>query len=125
MGEPAGIPVSWLSLDSSDNDPAVSLFTFWPRCQRVDKRLGQELEGALQSGELPSREVLIATLVNDIHRLDQPFVLVLDDFHIIQDAVVLKSLETLIANQPQPLHLVLVTRKIHCCPWPGCEPTTR
>jgi LuxR family maltose regulon positive regulatory protein len=68
----------------------------------------------LRSEQLPPSEVISATLINDIlraQRVEGRFLLVLDDLHVIQDQSILQVLEKLVANPPQPLHLVLLTRE--------------
>jgi LuxR family maltose regulon positive regulatory protein len=58
--------------------------------------------------------VVSATVINDILRAqgaEGRFLLVLDDFHVIQDQLILQILEKLVANPPQPLHLILLTRE--------------
>lgn len=104
-------PVSWLSLDSGDDDPARFFHYFIAALQKVDAHLGQEIEGVLRSGQLPPPEVISTTLCNDILEISDPFLLVLDDFHAIQDRSILQVLENLLVNWPQPLHLVLLTRE--------------
>ena len=104
-------PVSWLSLDPSDDDPARFFHYFIAALQNVDARLGQEIEGVLRSGQLPPAEVISTALGNDILELNRRFLFVLDDFHTIQDHIILQVLELLLANFPQPLHLVLLTRE--------------
>jgi LuxR family maltose regulon positive regulatory protein len=65
----------------------------------------------LRAGQLPPIEVISTTLINDILDLELQFLLVLDDFHVIQDGFILEVLEKLVANPPQPRHLVLLTRE--------------
>jgi LuxR family maltose regulon positive regulatory protein len=104
-------PVSWLSLDASDDDPGRFITYFITALQKVDANLGQEIEGALHSGQLPPSEIVSATLINDILACKGQFLVVLDDFHVIQDAFIFQVFEQLIANFPHPLHLVLITRE--------------
>ena len=77
----------------------------------MDDNLGREIEGVLRSGQLPPSEVISTTLSNDILQLEGRFLLVLDDFQVIQDRFILQVLEKLVANLPQALHLVLLTRE--------------
>jgi LuxR family maltose regulon positive regulatory protein len=107
-------PVTWLSLDAADDDPGRFFAYFVAALQKVEANLGQEIEGVLRSGQLPPSDVISATLINDIlraQRVEDRFLLVLDDFHVIQDQSILQVLERLVANPPQPLHLVLLTRE--------------
>ena len=105
------LPVTWLSLDAADDHP-VRFFTYFVAAlQHVDENLGWEIEGVLRAGELPPAEVVSAALVNDVLQSERRFVLVLDDFQMIQTQMILTVLEALITNLPQVLHLVLVTRE--------------
>lgn len=104
-------PVTWLSLDPSDDDPGRFITYFIAALQQVDANLGQEIEGVLHSGQLPPSEIISTTLINDILAFKNQFLLVLDDFHVIQDAFIFQIFEQLVANTPPPLHLVLITRE--------------
>lgn len=104
-------PAAWLSLDSADNDPARFFAYLTAALNKIDPSLGRDMEGALQSGQLPAPEAIAAALVNDLLQAPRPFVLVLDDFHLIQEPTVLHTFETLLANLPSQLHLVIITRE--------------
>jgi LuxR family maltose regulon positive regulatory protein len=106
-----GWPVAWLSLDPSDDDPGRFFAYFIAAMQTVAPNLGQEIEVVLRSGQLPPSEVVSTTLINDILAFGRRFMLVLDDFHLIQDSFILQVFERLLANFPHPLHLVLITRE--------------
>lgn len=103
--------VTWLSLDVSDDDPGRFFSYLIAALQKVDADLGQEIEGVLRSGQLPPVEMISTTLINDILDFNSEFLLVLDDFHIIQDRFILEFLEKLLSNLPHPLHMVLITRE--------------
>ncbi|MBN1219510.1 MAG: hypothetical protein JXM69_11315, partial [Anaerolineae bacterium] len=104
-------PVAWLSLEPADDDPGRFFAYFIAALQQADANLGQEIAGVLRSGQLPPGEIISTTLINDILELQGRLLLMLDDFHVIQDRFILEVLEQLIANLPPPLHLVLLTRE--------------
>jgi LuxR family maltose regulon positive regulatory protein len=104
-------PVTWLSLDPADDDPGRFFAYLVAALQKVDANLGREIESVLHSGQLPPGEAISTTLSNDILELEGRFLLVLDDFQVIQDRFILQVFEKLVANLPQPLHLVLLTRE--------------
>ena len=104
-------PYAWLSLDPADDDPGRFFSYLVAALQQIDRDLGGEIENALRSGQLPQVEALSATLINDLLEVRDRFILILDDFHVIQDRLILQVLEQLIANQPPSLHLVLITRE--------------
>ncbi len=104
-------PVAWLSLDPVDDDPGRFFTYFIAALQTVSPDLGQEIMGVLHAGQIPPAEVLTATLINDILAWGKPILLVLDDFHLIQDAFIFQVLEQFIINLPSTVHLVLITRE--------------
>jgi LuxR family maltose regulon positive regulatory protein len=82
----------------------------------VDDNIGREIEGILRAGQLLPGEIISATLSNDILAWEDRFLLILDDFQVIQDHFIMEVLRGLItnlfqANLPQPLHLVLLSRE--------------
>lgn len=104
-------PVSWLSLDPADDDPGRFFAYFLAALQRVAPNLGREIVEVLRSGQLPSAEIIAVTLVNELSELENHFLLVLDDFHVIQDRFILHFFELLLANLPPSVHLILLTRE--------------
>ncbi len=104
-------PVAWLSLDPSDDDPGRFFTYFIAALQQIDDNLGREIGGVLRAGQLPPGEVIVANLINDISEVEVRFLVVLDDFHMIQDRFILDVFETLVANLPQLMHLILLTRE--------------
>jgi LuxR family maltose regulon positive regulatory protein len=105
------LSVAWLSLDPSDDDPGRFFTYLLAALQHVDAKIGREIAGILHAGQLPPAEILLSTLINDIQQVQARFVLVLDDFQVIQDGFILQVLEKLLENSPGPLHLVLLTRE--------------
>jgi LuxR family transcriptional regulator, maltose regulon positive regulatory protein len=105
------LPVTWLSLDTTDDDPGRFFTYFIAALQKVNENIGREIASILRAGQLPPDEILFTTLVNDLQRMEVRFLLVLDDFQVIQDQTILRFLEHLLENLPQPLHLVLISRE--------------
>ncbi|MBN1438218.1 MAG: hypothetical protein JW929_02320 [Anaerolineales bacterium] len=109
--EKLNAPAVWLSLDSADDDPGRFFSYFVAALQGVDENIGREIEGVLQAGQLPPEEILVTTLGNDVLEIEGRFLIVLDDFQVIQDPLILRVLEKLIAGPLDPLHLVILTRE--------------
>ena len=105
------LPVTWLSLDPSDDDPGRFFTYLLAALQKVDENIGGEIQKILLAGQLPPGEIISAALINELQLRETRFLLVLDDFQVIQDRFILQVLENLIDNLPQALHLVLVTRE--------------
>src|SRR6476646_6548289 len=75
-------PVAWLSLDAGDNDLARFLTYLVGAVQTIVPQLGAGVLSALQSSPAPPTEPLLTALLNEITTLRDPFVLVLDDYHM-------------------------------------------
>ena len=104
-------PTAWLSLDPADDEPIQFFAYLIAALQQIAPRVGVEIEGILRAGQLPPAEIISASLVNDMIGLDGRSLLVLDDFQVLQDEVILQVLRTLVTNLPRSLHLVLITRE--------------
>ena len=72
----------------------------------------------LQSPQLPPPEVLLTPLLNGIETMGPPFVLVIDDYHLIQTPLIHQLLNFLIEHLPPQLHTVIVTREDPPLPLP-------
>lgn len=104
-------PAAWLSLDENDNDPARFFSYLVTALQTVDASIGQTALGMMQTGQPPSPESLLISLINDIADTSGPFILVLDDYHLIQTLPIHQQLAFLLEHQPPLMHLVIVTRE--------------
>jgi LuxR family maltose regulon positive regulatory protein len=104
-----GAAVAWLSLDERDNDPALFWSYVLATLQAAVTGLGDGARSLLDSAPAPMEDVL-ATLVNDLHGVDQDVVLVLDDYHVIDSAEVHEGLNHLLEHLPERAHLVIASR---------------
>jgi hypothetical protein len=57
--------------------------------------------------------VIARTLINELDQLEFPFILVLDDYYLVQNMDVHDLLSELLTHPPRPLHLVLISRVSH------------
>lgn len=104
------IPATWLSLDSGDNDPAVFLSYVISAFQSIHKEFGQTTLRLVNSPNSPSVESIASLLINEIIAIDQSFLLVLDDFQLINSNEVLKLMTYLLDHIPVNIHLAILTR---------------
>lgn len=141
------LPVAWLSLDEGDNDPTRFLTYLVSALQTValtgDERgrssevgkiafphspdgiIGAGVLRALQSPQPPPIETILTALLNEISAipdnpatsLEQRFILVLDDYHVIEaqavggPSSVDQALTFLLKHLPPQMHLVIATRE--------------
>jgi LuxR family maltose regulon positive regulatory protein len=106
---------AWLSLDESDNDPSQFLTYLVAALQTIDTRMGAGLLNLLQSPqplrEPSGRELFLTSLINEVAKTPQEFILVLDDYHVIGAQAVDNALTFLLDHLPPQMHLVIATRE--------------
>ena len=110
-------PVAWLSLDEGDNYPTRFLTYFVAALQTIAGSIGEREMLMLQSPQPPSIESILTSLLNEITTIRDNFVLVLDDYHVIDPKLVDAStsvddaLTFLLEHLPPQMHLVIATRE--------------
>jgi LuxR family maltose regulon positive regulatory protein len=102
--------VAWLSLDANDNDPRRFFRYLMAALRQLGIKVDQVASSQLETPQLPQPEVLVAELINDMATSAIPFILVLDDYHLIQNEWVHQVVGFLAEHQPPEVHLILVTR---------------
>ncbi len=106
-----GRPVAWLSLDEADSDPARFLTYLIAAIQTVAPDAGADAIRPLQSPQPPPPESVLTVLLNDIAATQDQFVLVLDDYHVVDSTVIDRAVAFLIDHLPPQMHLVIATRE--------------
>ena len=104
------IPAAWYSLDNGDNDPASFLSYIISGIQGIHSSFGQGALRLLNSPNKPSVESIASLLINEILNINENFLLVLDDFHLIKNNEVLKLVTYLLEHIPGNIHIVILTR---------------
>ncbi len=116
-----GLPVAWLSLDKGDNDHARLLEYLVSALRTVAPKTGERVLSILRATDTqpPPIESLLTTLLNEINTISDRFVLVLDEYHVIESEPVGRSISFLVEHLPPPMHLVIVTREDPTFPLAG------
>jgi LuxR family transcriptional regulator, maltose regulon positive regulatory protein len=104
-------PVAWLSMDEEDNDPTRFLAYFVAALQTIAPDIGEGVLGVLQSPQPPPIESILTALLNEIDTVPDDFVLVLDDYHVIDGSAVEEALSFVLEHLPPGMHLVIATRE--------------
>ncbi len=102
--------VGWLSLDAGDNDPARFLAYIIAAVQTPRPTFGRELLAALTAPQPPALEHVLGSLVNQLAADPARLILVLDDYHVIDNAAVHHALTFLLDHLPPHITLVMLTR---------------
>ena len=133
-GEPK-VRVAWLSLDEGDNDltrfltylvaalqtlalskvEGLALSTVegiaLSTVEGIAPSLGAGVLAALQSPQPPPAETLLTALINELATLPESFVLVLDDYHVLDAEPIDRAVAFLLEHLPPRMHLVIATRE--------------
>ncbi len=103
--------VAWLALDEGDSDLARFLVYLVAALQTIAPTIGAGLVAVLQSSQPPPTEAILTALLNDITAIPDPFVLVLDDYHLLDAKPVDIALTFLLEHLPPQMHVVIATRE--------------
>ena len=104
-------PVAWLSLDDGDNDPTRFLSYVVAALRTISPNLGESTLLALRSPQPPPTETLVADVLNEIADEAEGFVLVLDDYHVIDSRPVELAVAFLLEHLPPQMHLLIASRE--------------
>ena len=100
----------WLSLEKSDNEPARFL-SYWAAAWNQISDVGlEDILELVNAPQLPPFQNILDEVINPLARLEEPAVLVLDDYHTITNSVIHEMLEYFLEHQPHQAHLVIITR---------------
>ncbi|MGM7778777.1 LuxR C-terminal-related transcriptional regulator [Arthrobacter sp. KNU-44] len=112
-----GRSVSWLSLDQRDNDPTLFWTYLVAALDKASNGLGAKALATLRSPQ-PSTDAFLTTLINELQAATDRFILVLDDYHVIENQDVQEGLAFLVENLPAQLQLVIAGRADPALPLP-------
>jgi LuxR family transcriptional regulator, maltose regulon positive regulatory protein len=103
-------PAAWVSLDASDNDLVRFVNYLAAALTRVGLAVSFPVQIYSGTPYATQPEILLAGLLNEIATIEQPFILVLDDYHVIHTQPVHDAIAFLLERQPPQLHLVITSR---------------
>ncbi|MBX2820440.1 MAG: LuxR C-terminal-related transcriptional regulator [Rhodothermaceae bacterium] len=111
-------PVAWLSLDERDSDFTRFLTYLIAALQAVKPGLGDGIMNMLKAPQPPTAEAILTELHDEISSVVHAFILVLDDYHVIDAPPVDEALNFLIEHLPPQMHVVITTREDPPLPLP-------
>ncbi|MEM7132376.1 MAG: AAA family ATPase [Chloroflexota bacterium] len=108
----------WLSLDKADDEP-TRFFTYLiaaikERLPDVAELLSEGLSKLLQASDPDAVEALleelVALLLNRFAQVNQPLIIVLDDYHNIENKQIHEAMTRLLTHSPPLITFVIITR---------------
>lgn len=105
----SGFAACWVSIDPGDDHPVRFWRYFAAAIDTLQPGLSRKIESILEAPHDGMESVVVA-LINETERASEPLIVVLDDFHVIQNEAVLRSLGYFIHYMPPHVHLFLTSR---------------
>lgn len=104
------LPCAWFSLDVQDNRPALFWAYLITALQRQSPGFAQALLVDLLSPQPPPAERVLPDFLNQAAQLPGRIVIVLDDYHLIENPAIHDGLIFLIEHLPETLLVAICTR---------------
>ena len=109
--EDAGYPVAWVTLENSDNDLKQFLTYILTALGQAGDDLGQAALEVVENTQKINLQRILGLLINDLYDLDHPIVLVLEEYHLIENEKIDQVIELMLNQAIANLHLVIATRE--------------
>jgi LuxR family maltose regulon positive regulatory protein len=101
--------IAWLTLSAEDND-YIRFFRYLSSAfQEVEPRLSDAILDYLQTAET-SRLEMATLLINEVSAIPKHFVLVVDEYQVLENSSIITDLNFLLNNLSPNLHLVIASR---------------
>jgi ATP/maltotriose-dependent transcriptional regulator MalT len=104
------LAIAWLTLDADDNDPPRFARYLVRALQTASPGLGADALEYFVSAKNGGTELALTVLINEIAALPVELALVLDEYHVVEDLAIHRSLNYLLTHWPHNLHLVVASR---------------
>lgn len=108
--EYSGSRACWITLDESDNDFGHFLAYLITSLGSIGIDVDEQIMTLIRSPGQNQVEDILIPLINQIAVTQSDFILVLDDYHLIQSQDIHEALEFTLEHAPPCMHLVLITR---------------
>jgi len=109
--EDTGYPIAWVTLEKSDNDLKQFITYLLTALQQAEENLGQAALEDVENTQELNLERIIGLLINDLCTLDQTIILVLEEYHLIENEKIDQVIELILNQGIVNLHLVIATRE--------------
>lgn len=101
----------WYALDDWDND-LMQFFTYLiAGIKTIDTYSFEVLRQLLDAFQSIGFEAFLRALINQLHTIKSPYILILDDYHVIRNDQIHQVIRTMLEHFPPSMQLVLITRE--------------
>ena len=102
---------TWVSLDEEHNDLRTFLFYIHAAVEKIFPGATASTNVLLNAPLLPPINVIAHSLINELDAIHHEFILVLDDYHRINNKSIHSLIDELLRFPPENMHLCIITRK--------------
>jgi LuxR family maltose regulon positive regulatory protein len=102
--------IAWLWLEVDDNDPARFWMYVIEALRSVVPGIGEASLAMLRAPGVNLVEEAFPALINELAAVAEQFVLVLDDYHVIEDERIHEGMASFIEHLPTTLRIVMTSR---------------
>ena len=104
-------PVAWLAIDYMDNDPNRFLdFLIKSVAKACASTIDEMLMPLMKSKQSSTYDFLVDTFLHELYLIEEPFYIVLDDFHLIENEVIYNIVTQIVEQLPPHIHLFITSR---------------
>lgn len=105
-----GSPVAWISLDRYDNDWSAFWGCVMASIRAKLSRFGDSIAFLLEQESAGSIDTAISAFLNELNAIEGDFVLILDDYHLIDNALINEAIRHMLGHLPPHVHLYIASR---------------
>lgn len=109
--EACNTPSAWISLDEYENDLRVFAAYFSAAVEGLCPGACRKTQMMIHSPNPPQPLDLISTLLIELDQIDPPYIIAMDDYHLINEGAVHDLVAQLLKTPPQSMHLVIISRQ--------------
>lgn len=103
-------PIAWISLDKYDNDWNAFWNCVLASIQERIPQFGESLGFLLEQESAASIDSAISAFLYELNTISGDFILILDDYHVIEHAPVNESIRYMLQHLPPHIHLYIASR---------------
>ena len=103
------LPTAWVRLEATDDEPQTFFELILDALHLIDRDLAAGT-AALLTQDGRDAEEIVQQLIEDLSTTTRSFVLVLDDYHVIEAEEIHRAMDLLLRRLPAAARLVLISR---------------
>jgi LuxR family maltose regulon positive regulatory protein len=103
---------AWFSIEAAENDPGLFWAYVIAALERVVPGVGEDASAILRAPGTSALEHVVPTLLNALDDVEDPIVLVLDDYHVIVDPRIHEAMGFFIEHVPDGCRVVIAGRAV-------------